>query len=428
MLREENKRLIADVLNLFGKISKTPITFYERDGTDALLETVRSDERYFPEYCHAIWRMGEGRGRRYCMEDMCARAAQASRSLQTETRLCHAGLTNISTPVIMKDEHFATLQYGAFLLEEESIVNNLAQHRIAMSVLGASEQESARLQQLFHQTAHRHESERKWLHEDILPLLMNIIYTYITQVENRLRINKGAFHDLQLQLQAALAQSEAQEERFASDTVERRDQEELTGAIESSATVLYNLTGGNYLGEYHFHRRRIDEIVNRAILQCRGEARRKDIRIIVDLQSREKPVFLEVSERHIQVVFNNAIQNAVKYSYHTSQSLLKNRYVYIRGKTVREGYEFEISNYGVGIDPDELSAVLEEGVRGRQALREGRTGSGLGLPMIKMIVERHQGYILLASNPISEVLGDKPRPYITRLAIWLPFKQQVAGG
>jgi two-component system OmpR family sensor kinase len=56
----------------------------------------------------------------------------------------------------------------------------------------------------------------------------------------------------------------------------------------------------------------------------------------------------------------------------------------------------EVADTGLGIPEDELPHIFEELYRGREAL--GIEGSGLGLALVKAVVERHGGDISIRSR------------------------------
>ena len=56
----------------------------------------------------------------------------------------------------------------------------------------------------------------------------------------------------------------------------------------------------------------------------------------------------------------------------------------------------EVANTGPGIPKDELPRVWEELYRGREA--RDVPGSGLGLALVRAIVERHSGYVVVRSR------------------------------
>ena len=57
----------------------------------------------------------------------------------------------------------------------------------------------------------------------------------------------------------------------------------------------------------------------------------------------------------------------------------------------------EVADTGLGVPEDELPLICEELYRGQQA--RGIVGSGLGLPLVKAVVERHGGTVTIRSRP-----------------------------
>ena len=76
------------------------------------------------------------------------------------------------------------------------------------------------------------------------------------------------------------------------------------------------------------------------------------------------------------------------------------------GKAIRVGLSsdgenvvLEVEDEGIGIHPDELGRVFEKFFQGRNALDQSIRGTGLGLTLVKHIVEAHGGRILVESRP-----------------------------
>ncbi|MGB5201039.1 MAG: ATP-binding protein [Sedimenticolaceae bacterium] len=63
------------------------------------------------------------------------------------------------------------------------------------------------------------------------------------------------------------------------------------------------------------------------------------------------------------------------------------------------GYAVSVSDNGPGVSSDERGRIFERFFRGNDAARRYQSGAGLGLPVAKAIVEAHDGWIGLESEP-----------------------------
>jgi signal transduction histidine kinase len=61
--------------------------------------------------------------------------------------------------------------------------------------------------------------------------------------------------------------------------------------------------------------------------------------------------------------------------------------------------EIRIADRGPGIPPDEQRQIFRPFFRGRRALEDQAPGTGLGLNLVKMIIEAHEGTIEVKSAP-----------------------------
>ncbi|OJU44343.1 MAG: hypothetical protein BGN98_11290 [Microbacterium sp. 69-7] len=89
------------------------------------------------------------------------------------------------------------------------------------------------------------------------------------------------------------------------------------------------------------------------------------------------------------VALFNVVANAAKYSEPSDV-------IEIRGDEKHGAVVLDVADTGRGIPADEIDAVFDELARGRNA--RDRAGSGLGLALVRTIVDRHGGEVTIASR------------------------------
>lgn len=110
-------------------------------------------------------------------------------------------------------------------------------------------------------------------------------------------------------------------------------------------------------------------------------------------RERPPPAVIVADPSAVRQILVNLISNAVKFSP--------------RGATVCTvlsgmadgGTEIVVSDQGVGIEPQDLPHVFEPFWQGGSALEAGRVGVGLGLAIVRALVDRHGGRIDIDSRP-----------------------------
>ena len=173
---------------------------------------------------------------------------------------------------------------------------------------------------------------------------------------------------------------------------------------------------------YEFHDVDIYPIIQNTIDLFKKEAKKKDVVINDPIVKEGIPVsVIEMSEPHIKQVFFSLIHNAVKYSYTSTGR--SERYITTVCRSHRNFYCVDITNYGIGIKPEEISGglIFEDGYRGELARDRSRRGSGVGLGAVKGVVEAHNGHIEVTSELMG--IGDPIDPYRTTVTVCIPFYQ-----
>jgi PAS domain S-box-containing protein len=131
----------------------------------------------------------------------------------------------------------------------------------------------------------------------------------------------------------------------------------------------------------------INEVLTEAMARA-GSAAASPVEFKADLDPR-LPIVVGDRDRLIQVV-SNLVNNATKYSPDGGTVTLSTR--------SEGGYALvSVTDTGLGIPPDEIGHVFERFRRVRSGAAQSIPGTGLGLTIVKQIVEMHGGKIWVES-------------------------------
>ena len=122
------------------------------------------------------------------------------------------------------------------------------------------------------------------------------------------------------------------------------------------------------------------------------EVRARDKQVTLKLEAdRDLPLLL-ADERGIHQVLLNLVSNAVKFTPAGGTVT-----VFARKKS-NGCLDVGVIDTGVGIDPDDIQAVFAAFGQGRHDISNPEKGTGLGLPIVRGIVEAHGGKVSLQSE------------------------------
>ncbi|NQW16444.1 MAG: PAS domain S-box protein [Chloroflexi bacterium] len=129
----------------------------------------------------------------------------------------------------------------------------------------------------------------------------------------------------------------------------------------------------------------MDEIVAdiRPILDDRGES--------LDCVGLTRLVWLDADEGRVVQSIKNLLTNASKYSP-------DNTVVELSVGTVNDRLEIEVRDHGIGISPEDQEQLFSPFFRANNAETRSKPGTGLGLVIVKAIVELHVGEVTLSSQ------------------------------
>ena len=131
----------------------------------------------------------------------------------------------------------------------------------------------------------------------------------------------------------------------------------------------------------------VNEIIKTSIFMNKLKAKEKNISI--DFEVKPMPR-LNIDNDRIIRVFSNLISNAIKFSD-------RDKTIKITVKENQDHLSFEVIDEGMGIPKELLGSLFEPFSRARRSGTEGERSTGLGLSIVKKIIDAHNGKIRVNS-------------------------------
>jgi two-component system, OmpR family, phosphate regulon sensor histidine kinase PhoR len=132
---------------------------------------------------------------------------------------------------------------------------------------------------------------------------------------------------------------------------------------------------------------RLDKQIRNLILACEPQWKDKDINLDVSLEEVE----ITADEDLLSQVWNNLIHNSVKFTPQAGS-------IKLTLQTRDDQAEFRISDTGIGIAEEDQARIFERFYKADKSRTRAKGGSGLGLSIVKKIIEMHKGTIEVESK------------------------------
>lgn len=213
------------------------------------------------------------------------------------------------------------------------------------------------------------------------------------EVRNRDNFLAMLSHELRNPLGALLSATHVLE----SDDVETRTFEEALQVVRRQArhmaTLLNDLVDVARItrGQIRLKKQPVDlvELVGVGVETVRPVLDRNEQRLKLDLP--EKPVWIDASEDRIQQILVNLLTNAARYSP-SGES------VTLSVTTEDEFAVLKVRDNGIGIRPEMLNSIFDLFVQAEQSIERSEGGMGVGLALVKRLVELHGGTVEAGSK------------------------------
>jgi signal transduction histidine kinase len=409
------RQIQRTALDFCASYTKSAIGVFEPT-SDGEVSVILPQAQFEP-YCRKIRASREGD--RLCRADHIRRTKQIMASGRPSLMLCHAGVFNQALPIVVAGRVRAVLMYGQMKVRGDPRYEEaLNRHEAIIADLEPTEDEELELRVFYDDIKQLSREDLVSLNQQ-LSLLQRLFYRTLSGEEESDKQTENTIHDLQTRLQPILSQAEKlvedlRELEAAGGLVEEvlAAANKQVQAVKALRVPIWNL--GSFMPDYRFEVCPLRELVEEAIVLYGAEAERKEIAIRTQLP---EPTAIAMSRVHLQQAINNLLHNAIKYSFYGRYDL--DRFVEVEGETDGLDYVLTFSNYGVGILPKEYGLIFEPGYKGELTRGEYRSGSGMGLAIVKRIVEKHYGTIEVESRRKGRAA------YRTRLIVRLPRSQYV---
>jgi two-component system phosphate regulon sensor histidine kinase PhoR len=144
---------------------------------------------------------------------------------------------------------------------------------------------------------------------------------------------------------------------------------------------------------YDFADGSVGDAVSKAVNVYRYRAEREGVDLVAEIEPSLPLAYID--ERAIQLALINLIDNALKYARGTQT-------VFVRATHEGPSVIIRVVDQGPGVPADDRERIFERFVRGSTARGAdgagGVRGSGIGLSLVKHIVESHQGRVWVESG------------------------------
>lgn len=223
----------------------------------------------------------------------------------------------------------------------------------------------------------------------------NIELARATRLKDEFLANMS--HELRTPLNAILGMSEGLLEEGYAPLVEK--QKKAIGTIAKSGNHLLELINdildlakieaGKL--ELQIAPVRLERLCDTSITFIKQQARKKNITLTTKIFSDPEPVFLD--ERRMRQVLINLLSNAVKFTNDDGNITLE-----VSLDKTKQEINFSVTDTGIGIAPSDIKKLFEAFVQIDSSLSRRHDGTGLGLALVRRIVEMHGGQVSVESK------------------------------
>jgi len=204
-------------------------------------------------------------------------------------------------------------------------------------------------------------------------------------------------HELRTPLNSVLGFSEILLARVRGPLNEK--QEEAVGMISSSGEHLLSLINDILdvskieAGKFDFHPEilDVDNICQSSLIFIKQSAMKKNIKVEYLLSNANCKIVAD--SRRLKQILINLLNNAVKFTPENGSVILE-----VQANAKDHLIRFSVLDTGIGISPEDIQRLFKPFVQVDSTLSRQYEGTGLGLTLVKKLVEMHGGSVEVRSE------------------------------
>ena len=204
-------------------------------------------------------------------------------------------------------------------------------------------------------------------------------------------------HELRTPLNAIMGFSEVMKQQLRGPLGDERYVDYAKDIYDSASHLLAVINNILDISRIEAGRLELDEQavviadeVTKALRQLEDEAKSADVRLVSDIEQ-DLPLLLGDTNKIRQIVIN-LVGNAVRYMPDSGT-------VTVRAHRDKQGgIVLAVEDDGAGMEPEDVERVISPFVRLSNPMVRAYDGTGLGLPLVKALVELHGGTFELTSK------------------------------
>lgn len=229
--------------------------------------------------------------------------------------------------------------------------------------------------------------------EELKPIeqtLNNLLERLNDSFEREKRLSGDAAHELRTPISVLKITAHNLMIAFESNRIERKHIDELNENTVRMAHVIEQIIALNRTTPENFEQNKVELDLRELLQGVISDNFEKIEQSQQTISLNAKPVYILGDKFSLEILFDNLIKNANKYSGNNTN-------IRISVEEYLGNAEVVVEDSGAGIPSEQLEKVFHRFYRGKQHVE---TGSGLGLSIVKHVVDLHNGQIKLMTSEL----------------------------